>query len=76
MVFKPLDELRKEGEQGTRKINQYTRYGTIVLSLVPELRHRDEPRGAEQRRPRRRRARATSSTHAGLGLPPHDDASR
>ena len=34
MVFKPLDELRKEGEQGTRKINQYTRYGTIVLSLV------------------------------------------
>jgi preprotein translocase subunit SecY len=34
MVFKPLDELRKEGEQGTRKINQYTRYGTIVLSIV------------------------------------------
>jgi preprotein translocase subunit SecY len=34
MVFKPLDELRKEGEQGQRKINQYTRYGTIGLSLV------------------------------------------
>jgi len=34
MVFKPLDELRKEGEQGQRKINQYTRYGTILLSLV------------------------------------------
>src|SRR3984957_11696952 len=34
MVFKPLDELRKEGEQGQRRINQYTRYGTIVLSLV------------------------------------------
>src|SRR5262252_4903005 len=34
MVFKPLDELRKEGEQGTRKINQYTRYGTIILSLI------------------------------------------
>src|ERR1700681_4412744 len=34
MVFKPLDELRKEGEQGQRKINQYTRYGTIILSLV------------------------------------------
>jgi hypothetical protein len=34
MVFKPLDELRKEGEQGQRKINQYTRYGTIVLSLL------------------------------------------
>jgi preprotein translocase subunit SecY len=34
MVFKPLDELRKEGEAGTRKINQYTRYGTIALSIV------------------------------------------
>jgi preprotein translocase subunit SecY len=34
MVWKPLEELRKEGEQGTRKINQYTRYGTVVLSLV------------------------------------------
>ena len=34
MVFKPLDELRKEGEQGTRKINQYTRYGTVVLSFI------------------------------------------
>jgi preprotein translocase subunit SecY len=34
MVYKPLDELRKEGEQGTRKINQYTRYGTIALSMM------------------------------------------
>src|SRR6266446_4830411 len=34
MVFKPLEELRKEGEQGQRKINQYTRYGTIVLSIL------------------------------------------
>ncbi|MEO8874536.1 MAG: preprotein translocase subunit SecY, partial [Polyangiaceae bacterium] len=34
MVYKPLEELRKEGEQGTRKINQYTRYGTILLSLM------------------------------------------
>jgi preprotein translocase subunit SecY len=34
MVFKPLDEMRKEGESGTRKINQYTRYATIGLSLV------------------------------------------
>jgi preprotein translocase subunit SecY len=34
MVWKPLDELRKEGEQGQRKINQYTRYGTIVLSMM------------------------------------------
>ena len=34
MVYKPLDELRKEGERGTRKINQYTRYATLGLSLV------------------------------------------
>ncbi len=34
MVFKPLDELRKEGQQGQRQIDQYTRYGTIALSLV------------------------------------------
>jgi preprotein translocase subunit SecY len=34
MVFKPLDELRKEGEAGQRKINQYTRYGTIAISML------------------------------------------
>ncbi len=33
-IFKPLEELRKEGELGQRKINQYTRYATIVLALV------------------------------------------
>jgi preprotein translocase subunit SecY len=33
MVYKPVDELRKEGQQGQRKIDQYTRYGTIALSL-------------------------------------------
>jgi preprotein translocase subunit SecY len=32
MVYKPIDELRKEGEQGRRKIDQYTRMGTIVLA--------------------------------------------
>jgi preprotein translocase subunit SecY len=34
VVIKPLEELRKEGEAGQRKINQYTRYGTVALSLV------------------------------------------
>jgi preprotein translocase subunit SecY len=34
VVVKPLEELRKEGEAGQRKINQYTRYGTILLSIV------------------------------------------
>lgn len=33
-VFKPLEEMRKEGEVGQRKINQYTRYATIVLAMV------------------------------------------
>jgi preprotein translocase subunit SecY len=34
VVIPKLDQLNKEGEQGRRKINQYTRYGTILLSLV------------------------------------------
>ena len=29
-----LQQLRKEGEAGRRKIAQYTRYGTLVLALV------------------------------------------
>ena len=29
-----LDELYKEGEAGRRKISQYTRYGTVILSVV------------------------------------------
>jgi preprotein translocase subunit SecY len=37
VVVKPLEELRKEGEAGQRKINQYTRYGTIVLSTVQSI---------------------------------------
>jgi len=34
VMVKPLEELRKEGEAGQRKINQYTRYGTVALSIV------------------------------------------
>jgi len=33
MVYAPIAEMRKEGEAGRRKIDQYTRYGTIALSL-------------------------------------------
>jgi len=33
MVYAPLSELRKEGEAGRRKLDQYTRYGTIAISL-------------------------------------------
>lgn len=32
MVYPPLAEMRKEGEAGRRKLEQYTRYGTILLS--------------------------------------------
>jgi preprotein translocase subunit SecY len=31
-VVPHLDQLRKEGEQGRRKITQYTRYATVVLA--------------------------------------------
>jgi preprotein translocase subunit SecY len=37
MVYKPVDELRKEGEQGRRRLDQYTRYGTIAISLFQSL---------------------------------------
>ena len=33
VVIPHLEELKKEGEQGQKKINQYTRYGTIALSM-------------------------------------------
>ena len=33
-VVPSLEALKKEGEQGKRKINQYTRYGTLLLALV------------------------------------------
>ncbi|PPR78187.1 MAG: hypothetical protein CFH01_01132, partial [Alphaproteobacteria bacterium MarineAlpha2_Bin1] len=29
-----FEQLKKEGEQGRKKINQYTRYGTVVLAAV------------------------------------------
>jgi preprotein translocase subunit SecY len=29
-----IEALKKEGEQGRKKINQYTRYGTVLLALV------------------------------------------
>ncbi len=37
VVVPKLDQLNKEGEQGKRKINQYTRYGTILLAMVQAL---------------------------------------
>ncbi len=34
LVSKTVEEMRKEGEAGRRKLEQYTRYGTIILSFV------------------------------------------
>ena len=33
-VLPSLEQLKKEGEQGRRKINQYTRMGTVVLATI------------------------------------------
>ena len=34
VVSPTLAQLKKEGEAGRRKINQYTRYGTVILATV------------------------------------------
>lgn len=37
MIFPKLEELSKEGEQGRQKINQYTRFLTIPLSVIQSV---------------------------------------
>jgi preprotein translocase subunit SecY len=37
VVIPTLENLKKEGEAGRRKITQYTRYGTVVLALIQSL---------------------------------------
>jgi preprotein translocase subunit SecY len=34
VVIPHLEQLKKEGEQGRKKITQYTRYGTVVLRII------------------------------------------
>ncbi len=34
IVWPYLEKLKKEGEQGQKKITQYTRYGTVILSVI------------------------------------------
>jgi len=34
VVIPHLERLSKEGEQGQKKITQYTRYGTVILSII------------------------------------------
>ncbi|WP_342077154.1 preprotein translocase subunit SecY [Yoonia sp. SS1-5] len=33
-MWEPLKNLKKEGEAGRRKLNQYTRYGTVILATA------------------------------------------
>ena len=37
IVIPQMNQLRKEGESGRRKLTQYTRYGTVGLALVQSL---------------------------------------
>ena len=37
VVFPPLEKLSKEGEQGRKKISQYTRYGTVLLAAIQAM---------------------------------------
>jgi len=37
VIWPYLEKLSKEGEVGRKKITQYTRYGTVMLSFVQAL---------------------------------------
>ncbi len=34
VVFEPVERLSKEGEQGRKTITKWTRYGTVILSVI------------------------------------------
>ena len=48
VVIPTLDRLNKEGEQGRKKINQWTRYATIGIVHCPRLFHCELPRESER----------------------------
>ncbi|MEI8573818.1 preprotein translocase subunit SecY [Methylomonas sp. EFPC1] len=37
IVIPAMEQLKKEGESGRRKISQYTRYGTVVLAMFQSI---------------------------------------
>lgn len=37
VIFPTLEKMQKEGEEGRKKITQYTRYGTIFFALVQAI---------------------------------------
>jgi len=53
-VYPPLEKLKKEGESGQKKINEYTRYATVVICMIQAIMPV--------------RAMMEGSTHGGLGL--------
>ena len=63
VVWPYLEKLSKEGEMGRKKITQYTRYGTVLLSFIQAtgialwLEKQSAPGGAPL------------VPHPGLGLP-------
>ena len=69
VVWPYLERISKEGELGRRKITQYTRYGTIVLSVVQSLGIADLA-GALDADCRR----AAAGLQPGLGIPADDGA--
>lgn len=36
-VYPPLEKLQKEGESGRKKINEYTRYATVLICLIQAM---------------------------------------
>jgi preprotein translocase subunit SecY len=36
-IYPPLEKLQKEGESGRKKINEYTRYATVVICLIQAM---------------------------------------
>jgi preprotein translocase subunit SecY len=36
-VYPPLEKLKKEGESGQKKINEYTRYATVLICLIQAI---------------------------------------
>ena len=69
VVWPYLERLSKEGELGRRKITQYTRYGTILLSVVQSL-----GIAIFLERQTQHRRRPAAGLQPGLGLPPDDGA--
>ena len=66
-VVPSLEAIKKEGEQGRKVLNQYTRYLTVDARGLPGLRHLHRARGAGRHRQR-----------SGTDVPPldHRDAHR